>query len=105
MLGRARGEGSGGVAERLQDGSLLILACVQGAVQVVRTSWLRRHQGTLACGTLATLPAGRLAGHREPYAMQVESVNEYLFSLHLNSDLYAKLSLTQLALVYAHPYI
>ena len=35
--------------------------------------------------------------------MQVESVNEYLFSLHLNSDLYAKLSLTQLALVYAHP--
>jgi hypothetical protein len=37
--------------------------------------------------------------------MQVESVNEYLFSLHLNSDLYAKLSLTQLALVYAHPYI
>jgi hypothetical protein len=47
--------------ERLQDGSLLILACVQGAVQVVRTSWLRRHQGTLACGTLATLPAGHLA--------------------------------------------
>jgi hypothetical protein len=61
MLGRARWEGSGGVVERLQDGSLLILACVQGAVQVVRTSWLRRHQGTLACGTLATLPAGRLA--------------------------------------------
>lgn len=37
--------------------------------------------------------------------MQVESVNEYLFSLHLNSDLYAKLSLTQLALMYAHPCI
>ena len=30
---------------------------------------------------------------------QVDSVNEYLFSLHLNSDLYTKLTLTQLALM------
>ena len=31
---------------------------------------------------------------------QVESVNEYLFSLHLNADLYTKLTLAQLSLLY-----
>ena len=34
---------------------------------------------------------------------QVDSVNEFLFSLHLNSDLYTKLTFTQLALLYEAP--
>ena len=37
------------------------------------------------------------------FRSQVDSVNEYLFSLHLNSDLYTKLTFTQLALLYEAP--
>jgi hypothetical protein len=36
-------------------------------------------------------------------AINVTSVNEYLFSLHLNADLYPRLSLQQLALMYPSP--
>ncbi len=35
--------------------------------------------------------------------INITSVNEYLFSLHLNADLYSRLSLQQLALMYAAP--
>jgi hypothetical protein len=32
-------------------------------------------------------------------AINIQSVNEYLFSLHLNADLYPRLALQQLALM------